>query len=45
MESTRQYPAKFDYEKLDVYRFALLFVEWVTPLLDETATLRKSKRG
>jgi four helix bundle protein len=29
--------AKFDHEKLDVYRYEMNFIEWVTPLLDEAA--------
>ena len=35
--------AKFDHEKLDVYRFELDFIEWVTPLLDEAATAAKGR--
>lgn len=34
--------AKFDHEKLDVYRCELEFIEWVAPLLDEAAV---SARG
>ena len=29
---------KFDHEKLEVYRFELGFIEWVTPLLEEAAS-------
>jgi four helix bundle protein len=35
--------AKFDHEKLDVYRFELDFIEWVTPLLDEAAAAAKGR--
>jgi len=42
MNSTKPSGAKFDHEKLDVYRYELEFIEWVTPLLDEAAA---SARG
>jgi four helix bundle protein len=42
MEVNQQPAAKFDHEKLGVYRYELEFIEWVTPLLDEAAT---SARG
>jgi four helix bundle protein len=35
--------AKFDHEKLDVYRYELEFFEWVTPLLDETSISAKGR--
>jgi four helix bundle protein len=35
--------AKFDHEKLDVYRCELEFIEWVTPLLDEAAVSAKGR--
>jgi four helix bundle protein len=35
--------AKFDHEKLEVYRFELEFIEWVTPLLDEASVLAKGR--
>jgi four helix bundle protein len=34
---------KFDHEKLDVYRYELEFIEWVTPLLDEAAVSAKGR--
>jgi four helix bundle protein len=37
MNLTKPSGAKFDHEKLDVYRYELEFIEWVTPLLDEAA--------
>lgn len=41
MENT---PApKFDHEKLEVYRFELQFIEWVTPLLDEASASDKGR--
>ena len=43
MEAKRQYPAKFDHEKLEVYHFELEFIEWVTPLLDEAAAAAKGR--
>jgi four helix bundle protein len=42
MNLTKPSSAKFDHEKLDVYRYELEFIEWVTPLLDEAAV---SARG
>jgi four helix bundle protein len=36
-------PAKFDHEKLEVYRFELEFIGWVTPLLDEASALAKGR--
>src|SRR5450432_4631023 len=42
MNLTKPSGAKFDHEKLDVYRYELEFIEWVTPLLDEAAV---SARG
>lgn len=33
--------AKFDHEKLDVYRYELEFIEWVTPLLDKASISAK----
>jgi four helix bundle protein len=42
MELKKQFAMKFDHEKLEVYRYELEFVEWVTPLLDEAAA---SARG
>jgi four helix bundle protein len=43
MNSTKLSGAKFDHEKLDVYRYELEFVEWVTPLLDESAVSAKGR--
>ena len=43
MNSTKPSGAKFDHEKLDVYRYELEFVEWVTPLLDESAVSAKGR--
>jgi len=42
MNLTKPSGAKFDHEKLDVYRYELEFIDWVTPLLDEAAA---SARG
>jgi four helix bundle protein len=35
--------ARFDHEKLDVYRYELEFIEWVTPLLDEATVSAKGR--
>jgi four helix bundle protein len=43
MEAKKQFAMKFDHEKLEVYRFELEFVEWVTPLLDEAAASAKGR--
>ena len=43
MELKKQFAMKFDHEKLEVYRFELEFVEWVTPLLDEAAASAKGR--
>jgi four helix bundle protein len=43
MNSTKPFAAKFDHEKLDEYRYELEFVEWVTPLLDESAVFAKGR--
>lgn len=43
MNPTKPSAAKFDHEKLDVYRYELEFVEWVTPLLDEAAVSAKGR--
>jgi four helix bundle protein len=43
MESKKQFAMKFDHEKLEVYRYELEFVEWVTPLLDEAAASAKGR--
>ena len=43
MEPVKQFAMKFDHEKLEVYRFELEFVGWVTPLLDEAATSAKGR--
>lgn len=43
MELTKQVAAKFDHEKLDVYRFELEFIEWVTPLLAAAAASVKGR--
>jgi four helix bundle protein len=43
MNLTKPSSAKFDHEKLDVYRYELEFIEWVTPLLDEAAVSAKGR--
>jgi len=43
MNLTKPFAVKFDHEKLDVYRYELEFIEWVTPLLDEAATSAKGR--
>jgi four helix bundle protein len=43
MELKKQFAMKFDHEKLEVYRYELEFVEWVTPLLDEAAVSAKGR--
>ena len=43
MNLTKPSGAKFDHEKLDVYRYELEFIEWVTPLLDEAAVSAKGR--
>ncbi len=43
MNLQRNPNAKFDHEKLDVYRFELDFIEWVTPLLDEATASAKGR--
>jgi four helix bundle protein len=43
MELNRQSATKFDHEKLEVYRFELEFIEWVTPLLDEATASAKGR--
>jgi four helix bundle protein len=43
MEPKKPTSAKFDHEKLDVYRYELEFIEWVTPLLDEAAASAKGR--
>jgi four helix bundle protein len=43
MNLTKSSGAKFDHEKLDVYRYELEFIEWVTPLLDEAAASAKGR--
>jgi four helix bundle protein len=43
MNLTKPSVAKFDHEKLDVYRYELEFIEWVTPLLDEAAVSAKGR--
>jgi four helix bundle protein len=43
MNLTKPSGAKFDHEKLDVYRYELEFIEWVTPLLDEAAISAKGR--
>jgi four helix bundle protein len=34
---------QFDHERLEVYRYELDFIEWVTPLLDEATASPKSR--
>jgi four helix bundle protein len=41
MEIKKPSATKFDHEKLEVYRYELEFIEWVTPLLDEAAAAGK----
>lgn len=43
MELQKQSAAKFDHEKLDVYRYELEFIEWVSPLLDEASAVVKGR--
>ena|ERR1035441_6505903 len=43
MDFKKQLATKFDHEKLEVYRFELDFIEWVTPLLDEAAAAAKGR--
>jgi four helix bundle protein len=43
MELKKTFATKFDHEKLEVYRYELEFVEWVTPLLDEAAAAAKGR--
>jgi len=43
MELKKTFATKFDHEKLEVYRYELEFVEWVTPLLDEAAAATKGR--
>ena len=43
MELKKPLATKFDHEKLEVYRYELDFVEWVTPLLEEAATSTKGR--
>lgn len=43
MELKKPTMTKFDHEKLDVYRYELEFIEWVTPLLDEAAASAKGR--
>jgi four helix bundle protein len=43
MNLTKPSGAKFDHEKLDVYRYELEFIEWVTLLLDEAAVSAKGR--
>lgn len=43
MELKKPSVTKFDHEKLEVYRFELEFIEWVTPLLDEAAGSAKGR--
>lgn len=43
MEVKKPYATKFDHEKLEVYRFELDFIEWVTPLLDEASAMAKGR--
>lgn len=43
MEIKKPFATKFDHEKLDVYRYELEFIEWVTPLLDEAAATAKGR--
>lgn len=42
MDSHPSNTTLFDHEKLDVYRMALLFIDWVTPLLHQ---IRKDAPG
>jgi hypothetical protein len=37
-------PPMFDHEKLDVYQLELLFIAWVTPLLEEVAAVHGRTR-
>ena len=37
-------PPMFDHEKLDIYQLELLFIAWVTPLLEEVAAARGRTR-
>jgi four helix bundle protein len=43
MELKKPFATKFDHEKLEVYRFELEFIEWVTPLLDEAVAAAKGR--
>jgi four helix bundle protein len=43
MESKKPFATKFDHEKLEVYRYELEFIEWVTPLLDEATAAAKGR--
>jgi len=43
MELKKPSAAKFDHEKLDVYRYELEFIEWVTPLLEEATVSAKGR--
>jgi four helix bundle protein len=43
MNLTKPSAAKFDHEKLDVYRYELEFIGWVTPLLEEAAVSAKGR--
>ena len=43
MELKKPFATKFDHEKLEVYRYELEFIEWVTPLLDEAAASAKGR--
>ena len=43
MNLTKPSAAKFDHEKLDVCRYELEFIEWVTPLLDEATASAKGR--
>jgi four helix bundle protein len=43
MELKKPLATKFDHEKLEVYRYELEFIEWVTPLLDEASVSAKGR--
>jgi len=43
MELKKPSATKFDHEKLEVYRYELEFIEWVTPLLDEASAAAKGR--
>jgi len=43
MDAKKPTATRFDHERLEVYRFELKFIKWVTPLLDEAVASVKGR--